>query len=288
MLNGKGYYIWQVSACEGGNIPAIVQAAVDAGLQHVLVKAADGDGKFNMRRTPTGWKDDILPALVPALQAAGIEVWGWQYVYLYNPAGEAKVARERIAQLGLQGWVIDAEAEAKHKPAQTKAYMAGLITNVPLALSTYRYPSLHQELAWATWLAGVDLVMPQVYWMQATNAGQQLALSYGQYQQMAAARNLPYLPTGAAFYEKGWGATPAQVLEFMTQAQAMGLPGVNFWSWQHARAIPGMWEAIAGFDWDKDPAPGPAPVPVDRWIVDHLYPWAKQEGFEGPAPIITE
>lgn len=292
LITGKGMYIWQVKACEGGSIPKIVAEAKKAGLSHVLVKACDGAGKFNMRPGPNGtWIDDILPALVPALKAAGLKVWGWQYIYLAQPAQEAAAARARIAQLGLDGWVIDAESEAKGKAAAATAYMTGLkgLVSVPLALSSYRYPSVHPDFPWAPFLRGVDMVMPQVYWMGATNAGAQLIRSRQDYKNLLGDRQIEYLPTGAAFTERGWTAAPGEVKEFMDTAKALGLPGVNFWSWQHARALPGMWEVIANYPWSPAPTPEPEPsqVPVDQWVVNYLYPWAKSEGYQGPAPIIT-
>lgn len=289
LITGKGMYIWQVKACEGGSIPNIVAEAKKAGLTHVLVKACDGVGKFNLSPGPNNtWRDDILPALVPALRAAGLQVWGWQYVYLYQPAQEAAAARSRIAQLGFDGWVIDAEAEAKGKAAAAATYMHGLLAAplCPLALSSYRYPSLHQDFPWAPFLRGVDMVMPQVYWMGATNAGAQLIRSRKEYISLLGDRQIEYLPTGAAYTERGWTAAPGEVKEFMDTAKALGLAGVNFWSWQHARALPGMWEVIASYPWSHQPPPPPGQVPVDQWVVENLYPWAESQGYQGPAPYI--
>jgi len=41
-LVGKGFYIWKISRCEGGDVQAIATVAAQAGLTHILVKIADG------------------------------------------------------------------------------------------------------------------------------------------------------------------------------------------------------------------------------------------------------
>lgn len=42
MLQGKGFFIWQIQSCEKGNPDAIAAAAQAAGLTWVAVKIADG------------------------------------------------------------------------------------------------------------------------------------------------------------------------------------------------------------------------------------------------------
>jgi hypothetical protein len=77
-LTGKGFFIWKIRDCEGGSASAIASAAADAGLSHVLIKIADGMNQYNVDST-TG--NDYVPAVVQALHAAGIQAWGWHYVY---------------------------------------------------------------------------------------------------------------------------------------------------------------------------------------------------------------
>ena len=40
-LQGKGFMIWQVPNCEGGDPNAIAAVAMEANLSHVLIKIAD-------------------------------------------------------------------------------------------------------------------------------------------------------------------------------------------------------------------------------------------------------
>lgn len=76
----------------------------------MLVKIADGSNSYNIN-SATGV--DLIPTVAKAMRARSIQVWGWHYVYGYDPIGEANIAIQRIQKLGLDGYVIDAEAEYK-------------------------------------------------------------------------------------------------------------------------------------------------------------------------------
>ncbi len=165
-LRGKGYYIWQLQNCEGGSAKAIASKAKQAGLTHVLIKIADGASwAYNIDRT----RDvDLVPPVLTALKSAGIQVWGWHYVRGDNPLGEARLGANRARSLGLDGYVIDAEREYKGsgKKAAAQRYaqeLRRLLGNMPIALSSYRYPRIHYEIPYGEFLAVCDFAMPQVY-----------------------------------------------------------------------------------------------------------------------------
>lgn len=245
MIDSKGMWIWNLDRCEGGDPGKIVKAAQAAGLGHVIIKIADGVYEFNRE----------ISRVVKALQAAGITVWGWQYIYGYNVEREARVAVERIKETGVTGFVVNAEVEYKRPGMATnaRAYMAGLRAGLgnlfPLALSTYRYPKRHPEFPYQEFLSRCDVAMPQVYWLEAHNPGAQLRESLRQYQEITA---LPVIPTGAAWRHGKWEATPADVLEFLRTAEQLELGAVNFWSWEHARVI-GAWDVIASYGYPGTP-----------------------------------
>ena len=109
-IQGKGFMIWQIPSCESGNAAKIAEEAVKAGLTYVLIKIANGVLAYNVNSTT---KVDLVPPVVNALHAKGLQVWGWHYVYGNNPTGEAKIAVQRVQELGLDGYVIDAEDEYK-------------------------------------------------------------------------------------------------------------------------------------------------------------------------------
>ncbi len=251
ILQGKGFYTWKLPNCEGGDPNAFAAQAKSAGLTHVLIKIADGVTVYN-----GNWGDpkDYVTPIVEALKGRGIQVWGWHYVYGKDPIGEANRAIQRAQQLQVDGYAIDAEKEYKEpgKGEAAKKFMAQLRTglpNLPVALSSYRFPSYHPQLPWKEFLDKCDINMPQVYWMQAHNAGDQLTRCVREFQAMTPYR--PVIPTGAAFREGGWQPTVSEVMDFLQTAQSLNLSAANFWEWGDARSgvLPGVWEAISAFPW---------------------------------------
>lgn len=258
-LQGKGFFLWQIKNCEGGNTTQIALEAQEAGLSHVLIKVAGGVYPYNY-----DWNKqvDLVPPLVNALHSLGIQAWGWHYVYGNDPSGEARVAIKRIRELNLDGFVIDAEAPYKEsgKTTAARTFMSelrsGVGNNYPLALSSYRYPSLH-PIPWNEFLKKCDYNMPQVYWIGAHNPGAQLNRTLQEFQSFP--YRPPIIPTGAAFTEHGWSATAAEVQEFLVTARALNLSAANFWEWYNARSVlqPSRqaWNSIAAFDWDSGSMP---------------------------------
>ncbi|MRR32300.1 hypothetical protein EG834_18670, partial [bacterium] len=69
--------IWKILSCEGGNPSAIANVAQAAGFSYVVIKIADAGVAYNYDKVNN---KDLIPAVVEALRAKGISVWGWQYV----------------------------------------------------------------------------------------------------------------------------------------------------------------------------------------------------------------
>jgi len=261
-LRGKGWFIWQVPKCEGGSPAAIADRAAATGCTHVLLKVAERTFGFGFDAAGR----DLIPPVAEALRARGIQIWGWHYVYGDNPTGEANVAAQRCAKLKLDGYVIDAEKEYKQpgKAAAARTFMSVLRAGIPntlVALSSYRYPSLHPQLPWSAFLEKCDLNMPQVYWEQAHNPDQQLTRSLTEFGKTSLVGFVrPVVPTGSAYGvpSPAWRATAADINKFYTTALNRGLPAANLYSWDYARS-PGntdLWDAAANFNW-------PAPQPKD-------------------------
>jgi hypothetical protein len=249
MLSGKGFFIWQIGRTENGNVQAIADLAVQSGLSHVLIKIADGVGAYNINASG----QDLALSLVGALRRQNIQVWGWHYVYGYDPAGEAAIAVQRVQQLGLDGYVIDAEAQYKQPGKEEAAidfleHLRRALPDCPVALSSYRYPSYHPDFPWQAFLSRVDLSMPQVYWVAAHNPAEQLARCLREYQNLS--QGLPLIPVGAAYLESGWSPTIGEVNEFLSAAQTLNCPAANFWEWANCRGnLPTVWSAIADYPW---------------------------------------
>lgn len=251
-LTGKGFYIWRIEACEQGDVNRIAQLASDAKLSHVMIKVADGPYIYNI---DPDTKADLVQPLVSALKASSIPVWGWQYVYGLDPIREADRAIQRVKQLDLDGYVINAEVEYRDPEKHAAAFqlMKRLRTglpNTPIALSSYRFPSLHTYFPWNQFLQYCDINMPQVYWLSAHNPEDQLKRCVAEFQKLAPYR--PVIPTGPLFQAGSWAPTPLEINSFMQQAQNLNLTAVNFWEWSKARKyFPDLWNLIADFPWSS-------------------------------------
>ncbi len=263
ILQGKGWFVWQLSRCEGGAPDAMAAKAASAGLTHVLIKVAERTFGFGFDKNGR----DLVPPVAEALRAAGVQVWGWHYIYGDNPAGEASTAVKRCTQLKLDGYVVDAEAEYKRpgRAAAAHAFMKALragLPQTPLALSSFRYPKLHPQLPWKAFLENCDLSMPQVYWEQAHNPEQQLARSITELADPALVGYVrPCVPTGSAYGVGNWRPTADEVTRWLKQAVSLKLPAANLYSWDYASAAGNsdLWNAAAQFDW-------PAAEPQDMAV----------------------
>jgi len=251
-LTGKGFYIWQLKYCENGNPNRIAALAKEADLSHVLIKIADGTFPYNID-LDNGF--DYARPVIKQLQKHNISVWGWQYVYGDHPTQEAEIAVSRALDLGVEGFVINAEGQysSLDKAPAASRYMNILRNNLgsmPLALSSYRYPSYHRNLPWVNFLERCDYNMPQVYWVQShDNAGLQLQRCVNEFKSMHPFR--PIIPTGPTFKQDGWIPHQDEVLEFMKVAKALNLSAVNFWYWEGCRRyMTEFWDLVHDYQYD--------------------------------------
>ena len=252
MLEGKGFYIWNINKCEHGDVEEIAGKAAVAHFSHVLIKIADGTDDHNL---------NLVPPLASELKKQGVEVWGWHFVHGSDPTGEAQKAIQRINALDLDGFVVNAEGAYKNKHQAADTYMRILKNNVqlPIALSSYRYPTVHHEFPWDEFLSQCDYNMPQVYWKENHNPGEQLRRCVREFQNLK--YKPPIIPTGAAFTEHGWTATASDVKEFLQMAKSLFLKGANFWEWENCRTrLPReVWQTIRNYEWE------PISTSVNTW-----------------------
>jgi len=257
-LTGKGYFLWRIQQCENGNADRIADAASDAGLSHMIIKIADGGFPYNVDKEKNV---DFVPDVIRALRARNISVWGWHYVYGNYPRQEADIAVKRINQLKVDGYVINAEGEYKIPGRSTNAriFMSKVrdnFPNLPIALSSFRYPNTHREFPWHAFVEHCDLVMPQVYWMKSHgDAGQQLMRCVKEYK--ALFPQVTIFPTGPVFKEWGWMPYKEEVDDFLKVAKDMGLPGVNFYSFDQGRLplLKDLWKSVKEFQWGDQSHP---------------------------------
>jgi hypothetical protein len=247
-LTGKGFFIHRVRNCEGGDPQAVATQAERAGLSRVIIKVVDGSSISNF---DINTRTDLVSPLTKSLHEVGIETWGWGYVRGDDPMGEARVAVKRARDLKLDGFVIFAQEEYKQpgKNASARHYMSLLrrgLRNIPLALSSYSYPSYHPQLPWRTFLEKCDYNMPKVFWIEAHNPGAHLTRSFNEFDSLWPYRTI--VPVGAAYSKENWQPTSRDIDEFLRTADALNLSAVNFWSWDSARSpeLSTLWDAVRG------------------------------------------
>jgi len=243
---GKGLYVWKI----GGHWDEIVFDLLDGNFDWVAIKIADGPYAYNDT-------DDTLN-LVTNLRNEGLQIYGWQYNYLDEPEDEAIMAARKLNKYNLDGFILDPEAEAKGKHTQAELYMNELLSRIdlPIGLSSYRWPSYHPSLPWREFLDGCTFHAPQVYWVKAHNPGDQLKRSVRELQEL---KDLPVIPAGSAYCKEDWCASDEDVWEFLATAKELGLPGIFYWAW-HCAPDAGVLQDIKDQVWEEvtpDPEPDP-------------------------------
>ena len=143
--NGRAMWIWYVSRSAGGNLAAIAADARAAGVDTLIVKAADGVtpwSQFNRR-------------LVSTFRAHGLHVCAWQYVYGAHPVAEA-AAGARAARTGAQCLIIDAEAQYEGRYASAQIYLHRLRAAVGhryrIGLTSFPYVDYHPAFPYSVFL----------------------------------------------------------------------------------------------------------------------------------------
>ena len=262
---GKGLYVWNIV-----DMPDMWEDEFcDMGITWIAVKIANGISSSNRRELASGaMVDDILMPFVQSARQVGIRVLGWQYVYMFDPEVEAERAAERVEKFELDGFIIDAEHQCYGKHVQAAMYshkLRQLMPDIPIGLSTYRFPEGHPRLPYKEFLAVCDFNAPQVYWNKG-KASIELVNSHRQYEKI---KSLPFIPAGRSYYGEGFPKpTPAETTEFLATAQDIGCPAAFFWSadrlWHRTQPLPEIVNAIGAYKWAVDEPPPPdEPETVD-------------------------
>jgi hypothetical protein len=297
---GKGMFCWKIKYCgnqdaaikANGTVDQVIAICKQYGIAHIIVKCLEGSWAFNQR--PIAWDnagntikyvDDILKPWVTSITQAGIDVWGYQYVYFDFPEQEAEAALQRIPAVGLKGLYVDAEIEAKNNARNTAKYCKPLLNApFPIGLCSYRYPSLHPELAWKTLLNICQFNAPQVYWEGSHNPSYQLTQAYDEHKRILGS-SLPFLPVGSAYKRSStWEATPQDVFDFLSTTKHLEFQSASFWEWSNVQKhVPQNFKAIGDFDWNEGETPEPPSPPTPSTIeqrVGILEREAKARGWE--------
>ncbi len=253
-LAGKGMWIWQPAATEGGDAAAIVERAVSAHLSQLWVRVGSSfDGFYNV---------GFLEALVPLAHRHGLAVIGWGFPYLYDPVGDAGWTDQALAWQASSGdrldaWSADIEApsEGVALSAKRAATYLGLIrphaAGRPLIATVYpptdywlvNYP--YEAMAPA-----VDAFAPMVYW-SCREPGDAVAAAIQRLSRLA-----PVHPIGQAYDMGPYGGrvgspSGAEIARFLDVARRGGATGASFWVWQYMTAQ--EWSALGDYAWAPPP-----------------------------------
>ena len=231
-FEGQGMWIWYLSASDGGNLAAIVAQAHAADVTTVFVKSSDGSSNY--------WSQ-FSPQLVAELHANGLKVCAWQFVYGTNPAGEANLGAEAVAN-GADCLVIDAEGEYEGRYGSAQTYIADLRTRVgvtyPLGLASFPYVYDHTSFPYSVFLGpnGAQFNAPQMYWKDIGNS---VDTAYANTYISNRVYGRPIYPLGQTYSHP----SNSELVRFREEAVDYGATGLSWWDWQETPAS--EWTALA-------------------------------------------
>lgn len=300
-LTGKGLYVWKLSQVldpqgQPFNWDWLAAELTGHGFGHLCVKGLDGATYYNQRLKTdpvtgaTRWVDDLLPALVPKLQAAGIVVYLWQYLYrAVSPETQALAAVQRCRNLGADGLVLDVESHMQGCGSNwVNAYfsalrngggrprVAGLGNGFAVGLSSYRYPSLHPGIPYQAFMdvaygmenvGKCQFLAPQVYWEGSHNPAAQLRRCVQEYLDLGwtdpDGSPSAVWPVGAAYPRGSWAPTPEDLAEFAAAAAEIPARAVSFYRWGTGGLddLPALKAALWALKYGAAPPGGQEPPP---------------------------
>ena len=232
-FDGQGMWIWYTSQSDGGSVASILAQAKAADVSTLFIKSSDGS---------TNYWSQFSKQLVEELHSSGLKVCAWQYVYGTNPAGEANLGAEAVAN-GADCLVIDAEAQYEGHYAAAQTYITDLRAKIgesyPLGLASFPYVDYHESFPYSVFLGpgGAQFNAPQMYWHDI-GTSVEAVFSHTYEENLIYGR--PIVPLGQTY----GGVSESEIVSFRSLAGAYGAQGSSFWDWQETSST--GWGALAG------------------------------------------
>lgn len=274
MPSGRGWWVWDLRNI--GSIEVVIEQATAANCTHVLLKGGDG---------PAFWAHQMTEANVRKLKDAGLGVYAWTYGYGGTSPGSAHaprewsiddeiaVARQVIAVPGLDGFVVDVEAEwrdqmnaaatAERFAAAVREMWSGFFAYSPVPVIDY-----HLHLPYVQFNAVCDAVLPQFYCRALGWSFPDLLEQWTRWEATWRANGYrvpPILPAGETFGAAGYD----DVIAFERAATPFGA-----WSyWELGQARPEHLAAFKALDSQGSPVstePGNPPNAETDPVTDSL------------------
>ncbi len=248
-VTGKGIWVtnWPKSVVD---VPAVVARAKRSGLQSIWVRTGGSRQGY--------YGDRILPQLVPAAHAAGLQVIAWDFPFLSDPVADAQRAKAALAT-GIDAFAPDVETsfEGTHATARRVALYLSLVRSyagdtVIAATVPRPTPKRRASFPYAAFAPYADVFVPMVYW-SCNEPGRLVGQSLREL-----GRWLPVHPVGQGYdmgTEGGRRGLPsyAETLRFLDYARRGGAVGASLWTYEKVGR--NQWLALSGYRW-----PGRPPV----------------------------
>ena len=219
-VDGDGMWIWYVSKSGGGTPSGIAAKAARHGVSTVYIKAADSGSRWSQFSRP----------LVRRLQARGLKVCAWQFVYGNYPIAEAR-AGASAKRNGADCLVIDAESHYEGKYVSAQTYMKRLRARVgpdfELALTSFPYVHYHPGFPYSVFMGpnGAQANLPQMYWKTIGVSVDEIYKITWTYNSVY---GRPIYPLGQTYSNP----TSTEVRRFRKLATSYGASGLSWWVWQ--------------------------------------------------------
>jgi hypothetical protein len=263
LISGFWLWVWEISACEGGSIPAIIAKAKGAGVSGLIVKCGeDGPGV-----------EQVTPALVRDCAAAGMRLAVWWYC---RPrATQDQIAMlNAVAALGVTIFVMDAEKEwdtPDQRPlarAFAVSIRAALGSDAILIDAPWSRPKKHGgSFPYDEFGLVMGARSPQFYWELAEVAGESEGYFLDDCDAEWAETDTirPICPALCAVNQDGTVHAPVSELAAALDRYA-GRPFVTLWSFQHLNSA--EWALLEQRARAAAPIPDPlAGVPVPGLVI---------------------
>ncbi|MHB9004887.1 MAG: hypothetical protein ACYC6C_12665 [Coriobacteriia bacterium] len=215
---GKHIWIWELSSC--GNPTDVVNKAVSLGLSGLLIKGWDGSNYWQQ-----------IESIINLAHNAELIVGAWGYSYGKDWWGELRAVK-KVVEAGVDWLIVDAESEYKTASGKNAALRLGDVFRsafgtLPIGYTSFGIPDLHTNFPWQEFSSWCNVVLPQIYWQDfGWSVDYSLSRSLVGLKQY----NLPILPAGQIY----GAVTSDEIIRFGDLVETAGLPGISYYSWQHA------------------------------------------------------
>lgn len=238
----KSCFLWEIRQV-GKTYAEVVRNIRRLGVNRIEVKAADGTKAFKEPAWCSfGLSQNAAYELINLLHYHGIQVYGWGFNYLADPAGEGDIAAQQAVGLKLDGWIFDVEDQAFGRwdsaarmermlqrfrdlaPGVDAGFSAFPCWHNPAPpFQAWKKKDVYQAAAQA-----VDFWQPQAYWGHkwGTTAEQLPVDAIKQHREI---KDLPVIPAGRGWSDGAGKVTPALVEAFANASLREGAIGLSWW-----------------------------------------------------------